>query len=602
MINSNYRQRKSYRAFGSYFFRFCSRVHQSAVRFPRQHLSVQWHRSQSYVKSKVFLLPAALVSTSLILASCSSSPAPPSHAAASTLTFVNAPDSTYTNNFNPYGTSDAALEAPLMEIYEPLVYIDQYTGQVIPKLAASYQYINGNSAIVFNLRKGVTWSNGTPFTSADVVFTLDMVLHYPAIDTNSLSSLISSVSTNGKYQVTVDLKAPNATALYWIGSQTPIVPESIWSHVGNPANYTDTNPVTTGPFVLKSFSPSMLVFERNSHYWGGEPAVKYIDDPLYLGNTSASLEMAKGNFDAATQFIPSIKSTLISRNLAHYGYWFPAMSDNVLITNDGVYPYSLLALRQAISYSIDRAKLGRLGEYGYETPANATGLPDNPANEKYISKSVVSQYPLAYNQSKAKTILKAAGFTWNSGGQLIDPHGKPVTPTMIALSGATDWISDAQLISGELKAIGITASVDTPSYSTFDSDLADGSFDLAIDNTSSGPGPYYIYNPLLSSSFTAPEGQSAPSNYERWNSSSANSLLSSYVSATSFSAQRSIMVQLEKMVASQLPVIPLLDFPSWEEYNTARFTGWPDAGNPYAMFAYNPFDTMYIFTHIRPVR
>lgn len=552
------------------------------------------------VAKRPILLFVTAATVSLLLSSCSSAPAakrPVAPSSSATFTYVNAPDFPFIRNFNPWSPL-----APLGGDVEPLVYIDQYTGKVVPKLAVSYSYANGYRTLTFDLRHGVEWSDGEPFTSADVVFTIDMILRNPLIDLLDLSGIVQSVSSNGPYQVIIDLKAPNSTALYVVGSQTPIVQEKQWApHASNPAYFADPYPVTTAPFLPESVSRSLITFVRNSHYWGKEPYVKYVKIPLYTSNTTATLAMVQGNFDLATIFIPSVQSTLVSHDPSQYHYWFPAFEENMLYTNDGTYPYSLLPLRQAISYAIDRSKVARLGEYGYETAANATGLPPMPAYKPFISKTL-SQKPLPYDPTKAKSILKAAGFTWNSSGILIDPRGQAVAPVIIAMSGATDWIADAELIASQLKAIGIQASVNTPSAGTFLSDLADGDFQMGIYSTSSGPSPFDIYSPLLDSQFSAPEGQSAPSNYERWNSKATDNLLASYLGAFTQSQQRAVIVEVEHIMATQLPVIPLLDLPSWEEYNTTRFSGWPDAKNPYGDFAYNPFDMMYIIAGLGPAR
>ncbi len=517
------------------------------------------------------------------------------------LTYVVSPNGPFVRDFNPWSPANPVIPAILTEVYEPLFYYNQYTGQSVPKLATSYSWANNHKTLIINLRHGVLWSDGQPFTSADVVYTLHTLATTPSIDQNGLGSMIASVSESGKYQVKVNLKSVNSLAWYYIGESTPIVPAHIWEKQKDPAMFKDSDPVTTGPFILDSVSNSLITFKRNPRYWDhGKPYIAGIQMPLYLDNNTAALAMAQGNFDAATNFVPSIKTSLISRDPNHYHYWFPPIGSVVLETNDAKYPISLTSFRQAVSDAIDRNQVSTLGEFGYESVGNSVGLPSDKANETFIDKRVLNKYPLLYNVAKSKAILKKAGFKWNSSGQLIDPKGKPVNITVDVASGVTDWIADAGVIAKDLQAIGINAQVKTPSGSTLNSMYANGSYQMAI-NWIDGFPAYLGYNLALNSKFGAPIGQAALSNFERWNNEKTDALLAAYPKVFTLSQQKAIMSKLETIFAKNLPVIPLLNGVAWEEYNTSRFTGWPSASNPNASFA-GAIDDMYIFANVRPVK
>ncbi len=513
-----------------------------------------------------------------------------------TITFINAPNTPFVANFNPWSPNNTTTA--MTQIFEPLLYFNAYTGKIEPKLAVSYHYLSGHKGIVFNLRHGVKWSNGRAFTAKDVAFTLDMLIKNPAIDLNDLSSMIRSVTANSTYQVTVTLKTPNVTDLYYIAGATPIVPASQWQAVKNPATFTDSSPVTTGPFKVGSVNRNQLVLVKNHYYWDAPlPYVNKIVYPTYLSNNTAALAMDKGQFTLAMQFIPDIRQVLLSKNPSIYHYWFPPVGENILYLNDAKYPFSLLPFRQALNHALNRTKLSKIGEYGYETPSNATGLPPTPLNRQYINSSIVKRYAPVYSPKKARAILQQAGFHWK-GGRLIDPKGQAVSMTIYATNGATDWVSDASIMANEFRAIGINARVATPSYSTLAADLASGSYQAAVMRSFiGGPGPYYEYYPLLDSAFTAPVGKTAISNYERWSNPTTNRLLAEYVKTFSQVKRQQILNQLETIMAKDLPVIPFLDFPAWEQYNTSKFGGFPTAKNPYAELT-RGFDSEYVLAQI----
>ncbi len=513
-----------------------------------------------------------------------------------TVTWVDAPSGPFADNFNPWSTNNAA--SGVTSIFESLLYVNLYTGSITPKLATAYHYADDHKEIIFDLRHGVKWSNGTAFTAKDVVFTFDMLMKNPGIDLNDLSAMISSVSENSPYQVTVHLKAPNVTDLYYIAGDTVMVPESQWGSVKNPVTFTDPHPVTTGPFMLGSVSREQLVLVRNPHYWNSpEPYISKIVWPAYISNDTASLAMGEGEFTMASQFVPSIQKVLLDKNPAHYGDWFPAGSDNMLYLNNAEYPFNLLPFRQALSDVINRNTVGQVGEEGYEVAANAVGLPASPQDKKQFDQAVLKKYAPVVSVAKAKALLKKAGFHWK-GGKLISPKGQPVSVTVLAVSGATDWVADGGIIVNELQALGINATEKTPSPSTMTADLDSGHYQAAIENADSGPGAYYLYYPLLDSAFTAPIGQTATSNYERWNNAATNRLLSEYVTTFSASKQQAIMDQVETIVAKDLPVIPLTDTAEWEEYNSSQIVGFPTAKDPYAVLAYTADNNEYILAQL----
>lgn len=515
------------------------------------------------------------------------------------MTYVVSPNGPMVDDFSPWSPANAAVGDLFTEVYEPLFYFNILTGQQIPKLATSYSFTNGHKTLTINLRKGVKWSDGQPFTSADVVYTLHMLATTPAIDQNGLGSMIASVKADGMYKAVVNLKAASNEAWYYIGEVTPIVPAHIWSKQKNPATFVDANPVTTGPFVLQSITKSAITLKRNPHYWDAPlPYASGIQMPLYLDNNTAALAMAEGHFDAATNFVPHIQQALIRRDPVHYHYWFPNTSAQVLVPNDAVYPLSLPAFRRALFYAMNRPQIVQLGEMGYEPVGNILAMSTDGANQPFISKSVLNQYPEIYSVAKARALLKQSGFHWNSAAQLVDPHGHVVTLTIQVPSGMTDIIADMGIVAHEYQSLGINTQVKTPSWSTELGSLANGSFQLAT-NWVDSQTPYLGYNALLNSQFSAPVGKLAVSNTERWTNPEVQKLLTEYPTVFNVAQQKQILTKIEKIFAQNLPVIPYGGGVAWYEYNSTNYVGWPSSQHPWAAWN-SPIDAMYIFAQVKP--
>lgn len=520
----------------------------------------------------------------LILAACGQSGAA-TPAKTSILTVVPSPKGDFTNGFSPYSaTSNYGAQGM---IYETLLFFNRMDGTTKPWLAQSYQLSSDAKTITFNLRKDVKWSDGTAFSSADVVFTLQMLKQYPGADTNNLWQTIKTVAAPDSSTVVVNLKTAFSPILWYLAGQTWIVSKSHWANVGDPSKYADTSPVGTGPFKLKSFSPQLIDLVKNTGYWQpGKPAVSELRYPSFDSNTSAELLLAHKEVDWTGLFTPNIQQTYVSKDPNTNHYWFPNRNIVMLYLNTAKAPFNQLAVRQAISDSIDRTQLYKVAESGYEPVANPTGLV-LPANKSFLDPTYASN-SFTLDTAKSNQLLTGEGFTKGSDGIYADKSGKKLSFTINVVTGWTDWVTEDQIIASNLKAIGIDARVNSLSYNAYFSALQTGSYDMTISWTNPGPTPYYLYQSLLNSVNTAPIGKIASSNFERWSDPATDQYLNQYATTADPAIQQKAIAGLEKVMVTQLPSIPLVFGATWNEYSTSNFTGWPTASNAYASPA--PFD------------
>ena len=205
---------------------------------------------------------AVTIGTSSVVTATSSS-------ASSTASTVNISDEygvTWNCQFNPFNASDQFDSFGV--VYEELVYVDNLKdGAVTPWLATSWAWGNGNRTLTFTIRKGVTWTDGQPFTAQDVLFTFDLLKNNPSLDLNADWSVLSSVALKGSDQVVFNFKTPAVPYFYYIADQTPIVPAHLWSSVKGPATFLDPHPIGTGPYVMSSCSGANIQYTKNAHYW-----------------------------------------------------------------------------------------------------------------------------------------------------------------------------------------------------------------------------------------------------------------------------------------------------------------------------------------------
>lgn len=525
---------------------------------------------------------AGLMALSLVLTACGSSSTqakrtgPPQP-----LVIVPNTGGDLVQNFNPFLNGSVNSYGQFGPIYETLLFFNRADGSIKPWLADAFAFSSDATQITFKLRQGIEWSDGKPFTSADVAFTFNVMQQYPAADYLGLDSSIKQVTAPDSQTVVVTLTSPNSSILWLVGGQTWIVPQHIWATVGDPTKYTDKLPVGTGPYVFKSFTPQLIDLTKNPHFWQpGKPIVPEIRFPAFDGNTTAEPAMDTDQTDWNGLYTPNVNKTFIQRDPAHNHYIFPPSDPLILFLNLKKAPFDKVAVRQAINLAIDRSKISTIGESGYEPVAHPTGL-ILPANQEFLDPTYANA-TFTVDTNQATQLMASAGYTQGSDGMLVGTNGKRLTVNMAGVSGYTDWDTDYQIIAADLKAIGIQMNITDNQPDTVQQDIQNGNFDMAIWYETPGPTPYYIYNQLLASSQTAPIGQSATSNFERWNDPATDTLLTQYNSTADIAQQKQAMYGIEKIVVEQLPVIFLVNEPYWYEYNTVKYVGWPDKGNLYA--------------------
>ncbi len=492
------------------------------------------------------------------------------------LTMESSPTNTLTQNFNPFSTTSAAyLVAGTSFIYEPLLQFDAAkAGVVYPWLATGYKYSDGGRAITFTIRKGVKWSDGSALTPADVAFTYRMLIKYPA--TNQWGISVKSVSMAGD-TVTLHFATPQYTNLQQIASPY-IVPEKIWSTVGNPATYIDANPVGTGPYKLGNFTPQGFTMVKNPTYWqASKVKIGTLDFPAYATNTNAEEALFNGSLDWAGNFIPNLKKLFLSKSKLNTA-WEAPLNTVTLEPNLHRFPFNNLAVRKAVSLAVNREQLSKVGEAGLEPAANnASGL-TLPVFKAYLSASVAgAKLSPTANVAAAKKVLEANGWKMGSNGYF-QKNGKTLAFTIEDPSSYSDYAADGSIIANDLKKAGMDVTFDGVSVTAWSNDVADGNFDSVIHWSNTSTNPWALYNGWLNSSLATSPAQG---DYEHLKNPAINAQLSKAAQAPTIAAEKAALAPIEQYMVKNVPLIPLVYGVAWSEVNGQKIKGWPTPANPY---------------------
>jgi len=499
---------------------------------------------------------------------------------------------TLQDDFNPFS---ANKRIGTTYMYEPLEYVNAINGTETPFLATGHM-LKGATEVDFAIRPGVKWSDGKPFGPSDVVFTFEYLKKYPALDAMGVWQHVESVTASGN-TVAVRFTGPDVPFVSQVEQQV-IVPEHVWSTVSDPAAYTNTSPVVTGPYTLGTFNPNQYTLVKNPGYWQAQNvAASKLVFPALTGNQQSQLELANGNYGWATLFIPNVDQTWVAKDSGHNHYWFPPGGTISLFLNLSKAPYDNTTFRQALSYALDRKDIATKAEDGYVQPASQSGVL-LPNLRNWLDPSLPNDGVVGQDTTKATQLFAQAGYTMK-GGALVGPDGQPVTMTLQTPNGFTDWLQGAQAIQQQLHSAGIAVTIQTPEYAAYNQALTNGTFDASIASFGGTGSPYLDFFDTLASAQTAPVGQAAASNFVRFQSPSVDAQLGRLRAATSQAQQQGDVRQLEQVMYQQVPVLTLFYGATWGEYSTKQFTGWPDAGDSYAPPAPYGAPPLMIVTHLR---
>ena len=498
------------------------------------------------------------------------------------LTIDNESGALWQCDFNPYNGSVNGQSFGVL--YEPLVYDNLLNDKKTPWLASDYQWSTDNKTLTFTIRSGVKWTDGQPFTAADVVFSFALLKQHPEADLQSDWQVIQSVIQQGDDKVAFTFNQSAVPNFYQIAGQTAIVPQHIWSAFKDPAAQVVKDPVGTGPFTMSACTGQNITYKRNPNYWQkGLPYLDTVNYPAFLDNDPANAFLAAGQAQWGGQFIPNIDTYYVAKDPKNNHYWFPPIDNINVWFNTTLAPLNNKAVRQAIAYSIDRPSVSQKGEFGYEPPGNQTGVL-SPTFDSWIDKAQADTYGYKFDVAKAQGLLQQAGFTKGSSGIFQDSSGKKLSLSIINIAGYTDWVASVQVIQDNLKQVGIELKpVNLEATAYFDK-LFTGNFELAYGsvNTSPGPSPYYELRNTLHSATTAAIGQTAAGDYGRYKNPALDALFDQYGATNDPAKQHDLIKQVEKIMLEDVPVIPVTEGVAWYQYSTKDFAGWPTKDDQFA--------------------
>lgn len=497
---------------------------------------------------------------------------------------IGMPSGPQTENHNPFlESSSAAALGYRWTLYEPLAMTNlaRPAEPARPWLATKWEWSSDYRTLTLTIRENATWSDGQQLTADDVAFTLDMIKNNEALNLNALP--FSSITTSGN-QVTVTFGASQFVNQTKVLGSIPIVPKHIWSAVEDPATDLNAEPVGSGPYTLKSFTPQTTTLTlRDGGYWQDLPKVKELRYTSYNDNNAQTTALANGESEWSFVFIPNYQTVFVAKDPEHNKVWAaPALGVHGLWINTTRKPFDNPALRRAMNMVINRNDIFVQASAGWFQPevTSVTGIP-TPAGEPFIAPEYKGR-TYQVDVAGAKKVLTDAGFRFD-GDTLRDPSGEPVTIKLSDPAGWSDYITSLEIVKDNLSTIGIAATVDKANTEAWQKSVEEGTFEGTFRWTDSGATPYDLYRTIMDGALLKPIGTvSQQGNFGRFDSPEATRALRNYAEATDDASRTAALNTLQKIMVEQAPMLPAGAGNVGGAYVTRNWTGWPSDADPYA--------------------
>lgn len=418
-----------------------------------------------------------------------------------------------------------------------------------PALAESWQQRDERTWDV-TLRPGLRFSDGTPLTSADVVYTYESVLD-PATGSSYRSNFaerFARVEALDERRVRFHLVKPLATFLSDL--DFGIVSEA-GARRGENGHFPDKRVIGAGAYRLVAIEPERILLERNPYYHGPPARMPKVEIRIVRDANARALMLVGGSADLAQNALRlDLVDAVAGRARVRVASGPSAILSYMMMHNEDPVLRDV-RVRRAIAHAIDRERIIAVKLGGRAVPATGLLPPSHWAYQPEVAR-------YSYDPERARALLDQAGYPDPDG-----PGGAPRLRLTYKTSADQFRLALARIIAAQLGEVGIEVEVRSFEFGTFFTDIKQGNYQLATMQTTAITEPDFYYAYFHSGRIPRPE---APHDNNRWRY--RNPRIDELTDAGRSTADRdrrlAIYGEVQQILAAELPVIPL-----WHEDNIA---------------------------------
>ena len=449
----------------------------------------------------------------------------------------------------------------LSYIFDTLMWKDE--SGLVPYLAEDYSVSEDGMTYTFQLRKGVSFTDGTPFTAEDVKFTFDYMKEHPYKWVSV--SMVEEASVVDEHTVEIRLNKTYNPFLSDVAGSLPILPKHIWENVTEPETFTEPEAaISTGPFILENYDAAAgtYTFKANEDYFYGDVQI----DKLVIANVSggdSKEALLSGEIAAAPNI--SYKAAMSLKDSPEYTVLEgPGLSVTRLYFNFDEEAMAVKEIRQAMYHAVNLDEIvekayggaGYAGSAGHVQPGTPWYNPD------------VRQY--AYDVETAKKMLSEAGAADSNGDGILEYNGEEMSYTLTFTENDEKL---AELLVSYMKAVGIELVPQSADDATVKAAISEGNFELAFNTNGSFGG-----DPVFLSRFATVGADGAPSvtgqGGKTWESEEYNRIYNESAVEQDDAKRHEQVNELQEIIAEELPCLTLYYKKAVAAYNNTIFDGF----------------------------
>ena len=449
----------------------------------------------------------------------------------------------------------------LSYIFDTLMWKDE--SGLIPYLAEDYSVSEDGLTYTFQLRKGVSFTDGTPFTAEDVKFTFDYMKEHPYKWVSV--SMVEEASVVDEHTVEIKLNKTYNPFLSDVAGSLPILPKHIWENVTEPGTFTEPEAaISTGPFILENYDAAAgtYTFKANEDYFYGDVQI----DKLVIANVSggdSKEALLSGEIAAAPNI--SYKAAMSLKDSPEYTVLEgPGLSVTRLYFNFDEEAMAVKEIRQAMYHAVNLDEIVEKAYGGAGYPGSAGHV--QPGTPWYNPD--VRQY--AYDVETAKKMLSEAGAADSNGDGILEYNGEEMSYTLTFTENDEKL---AELLVSYMKAVGIELVPQSADDATVKAAISEGNFELAFNTNGSFGG-----DPVFLSRFATVGADGAPSvtgqGGTTWESEEYNRIYNESAVEQDDVKRHQQVNELQEIIAEELPCLTLYYKKAVAAYNNTIFDGF----------------------------
>ena len=479
-------------------------------------------------------------------------------------------------------------------------------------LAESWEASADGKTWTYNLRPDLLWSDGTPLTANDVVYTFNRILEgrYEQRNYGNYVRNITSVTAPDDRTVVMTTKVPSPImerlAVY-------ILPEHVWSAIDGKAVRSFANEpaegetlVGSGPFlVVERRTGQFIRMVANDNYYKGRPNVDELVFRVYNNPDALGQALIKGEIDFASGLTADVFSTLegqegITTYAGSYsGFNELAFNMGAALVDgtpigDGNPHLQDQQVRLAIAHSIDRQQMVDRILDGYGTPGSSIIPPT-------YTTLHVDPGTQTYDPALANQILDDAGYAMGPDGVRIGPDGEPMIYRLFVRSDSDSSVKSGEYFKSYMAAIGIQADIKPVDENALFEIIGRGEFDMFEWGWVVEPDPDYQLSTFTCGKRSYEDGGEiyADLSDSFFCSEEYDALYAAQSEETDQAARAEIVKQMQRIIYDNVAYVVTYYYDNLEAYRSDRFTGFvgQPEGSGSLLFQYGT----YSYENVTPI-